>query len=83
MALRTEPRASTTAKTRPITISEKYSAGPKSRASLVSGAPSAAMISADPEARMAYKFLTALILLRKIERIASRQGKGRVSSVSP
>ena len=43
MALRIEPRASTTAKTRPITISEKYSAGPNSSASLVSGAPSAAM----------------------------------------
>ena len=40
---RIEPRASTTAKTRPITISEKYSAGPKISASLVSGAPSAAM----------------------------------------
>lgn len=42
-ALRMEPRASTTAKHRPITISEKYSAGPNSRAILVSGAPSAAM----------------------------------------
>ena len=45
IALRIEPRASTTAKTRPITMSEKYSAGPKSSASLVSGAPSAAMTS--------------------------------------
>ena len=44
-ALRIEPRASTTAKHRPITISEKYSAGPNSSASLVSGAPSAAMTS--------------------------------------
>ena len=43
MAFRIEPRASTTAKTRPMTISEKYSAGPNSSASLVSGAPSAAM----------------------------------------
>ena len=42
-AFRIEPRASTTAKHRPITISEKYSAGPNSSASLVSGAPSAAM----------------------------------------
>ena len=44
-ALRIEPRASTMASTRPITISEKYSAGPNSSASLVSGAPSAAMTS--------------------------------------
>src|SRR5713101_255392 len=42
-ALGTEPRASTTAKARPRTISEKYSAGPKSRASFTSGAASAAM----------------------------------------
>ena len=41
-ALSTEPLASTTAKTRPSTISEKYSAGPNSSARLVSGAPSAA-----------------------------------------
>ena len=44
MARRIEPRASTTAKTRPMIISEKYSAGPKISASRVSGAPSAAMI---------------------------------------
>jgi hypothetical protein len=43
MALRIEPRASTTAKTRPITMREKYSAGPKMRARRVSGAPSAAI----------------------------------------
>ena len=43
IALRIEPRASTTAKTRPMTMSEKYSVGPKISASLVSGAPSAAM----------------------------------------
>src|SRR5216684_2929622 len=42
-AFGTEPRASTTAKARPRTISEKYSAGPKSRASFTSGAASAAM----------------------------------------
>src|SRR4026207_2202107 len=41
-ALSTEPLASTTAKIRPSTISEKYSAGPNSSATLVSGAPSAA-----------------------------------------
>ena len=41
-ALSTEPLASTTAKIRPRTISEKYSAGPNSRARLVNGAPSAA-----------------------------------------
>ena len=41
-ALGTEPLASTTAKIRPSTISEKYSAGPNSNARLVSGAPSAA-----------------------------------------
>ena len=44
IALRIEPRASTTAKTRPITMSEKYSAGPKTRASFVSGTPSAAIM---------------------------------------
>src|SRR5215510_13652587 len=37
-ALSTEPLASTTAKIRPSTISEKYSAGPNSSARLVSGA---------------------------------------------
>src|SRR5271170_989469 len=41
-ALRMDPLASTTAKQRPSTISEKYSAGPNSSASEVSGAPSAA-----------------------------------------
>ena len=41
-ALTTDPFASTTAKIRPSTISEKYSAGPNSRARPVSGAPSAA-----------------------------------------
>ncbi len=43
IAFRIDPRARTTAKTRPITISEKYSAGPKMSASFVSGAPSAAI----------------------------------------
>src|SRR5829696_8875607 len=43
IALRIEPRASTTAKTRPITMSEKYSAGPKTSASRVSGAARAAI----------------------------------------
>ena len=42
VAFSSEPRASTTAKAKPSTISEKYSAGPKSSASLVSGTPSAA-----------------------------------------
>ena len=42
IALSTEPLASTTAKIRPSTISEKYSAGPNSSARPVSGAPSAA-----------------------------------------
>jgi hypothetical protein len=42
IALSTEPLASTTAKMRPSTISEKYSAGPNKSARLVSGAPSAA-----------------------------------------
>ncbi|EIM25781.1 hypothetical protein MicloDRAFT_00065090 [Microvirga lotononidis] len=45
MAFRIEPRASTTAKTRPMTMSEKYSVGPNTRARPVSGAPSAAMTS--------------------------------------
>ena len=40
-----EPRASTTAKARPATISEKYSAGPKIIASLVSGTARAATTS--------------------------------------
>ena len=43
LALFAPPLASTTAKIRPSTISEKYSAGPKANASLVSGAPSTAM----------------------------------------
>ena len=43
IAFSTEPLASTTAKIRPSTISEKYSAGPNASASLVSGAPSTAM----------------------------------------
>ena len=42
MALITEPFASTTAKMRPSTISEKYSAGPNSSARPVSGAARAA-----------------------------------------
>ena len=42
IALGTEPLASTTANTRPSTISEKYSAGPNISATEVSGAPSAA-----------------------------------------
>ena len=41
-AFSTDPFASTTAKIRPSTISEKYSAGPNSSATDVSGAPSAA-----------------------------------------
>ena len=43
IAFSTEPFASTTAKIRPSTISEKYSAGPKASASLVKGAPSTAI----------------------------------------
>ena len=42
IAFGTEPLASTTANTRPSTISEKYSAGPNISATAVSGAPSAA-----------------------------------------
>ena len=42
-ALSTEPFASTTAKIRPSTISEKYSAGPNSSATATSGGPSAAI----------------------------------------
>ncbi len=44
-ALSTEPRASTIASPRPNTIRPKYSAGPNSSASRVSGAPIAAMTS--------------------------------------
>ena len=43
IALSTEPFASTTAKIRPSTISEKYSAGPNASASLVRGAPRTAI----------------------------------------
>ena len=42
IALGMDPLASTTAKTRPSTISEKYSAGPNFSARPVSGTPSAA-----------------------------------------
>src|SRR5512139_2990981 len=41
-ALRSDPRASTTAKASPATMSEKYSAAPKRSASLVSGTARAA-----------------------------------------
>src|SRR5712675_80136 len=43
MALSTDTFASTTAKIRPSTISEKYSAGPNASASFVKGAPSTAI----------------------------------------
>ena len=43
MAFRIDPLASTVAKIRPSTISEKYSAGPNASASLVNGAPSTAI----------------------------------------
>ncbi len=43
IALSTEPRASTIASPSPNTMRPKYSAGPNSKASLVSGAPMAAM----------------------------------------
>jgi hypothetical protein len=43
IAFSTEPFASTTAKIRPSTISEKYSAGPNASASLVRGAPRTAI----------------------------------------
>src|SRR5207237_579931 len=43
MAFSTEPFASTVAKIRPSTISEKYSAGPNASASLVKGARSTAL----------------------------------------
>src|SRR3954471_7129301 len=42
IALKIEPLASTTAKHKPSTISEKYSAGPNFSASAVRGTPSAA-----------------------------------------
>jgi hypothetical protein len=42
IALRIDPFASTTANTNPSTIKEKYSAGPNSSATEVSGTPSAA-----------------------------------------
>ena len=45
IALSTDPLASTTAKIRPSTISEKYSAGPNNSATLVNGAAAAAMIT--------------------------------------
>src|SRR5215467_10356826 len=48
-ALRIDPRASTTAKHRPRVISEKYSAGPNSSATDVSGAPSAATSTVDTQ----------------------------------
>ena len=48
-ALGIEPRASTTAKHRPSTISEKYSAGPNNSAIEVSGAPSAATSTVDTQ----------------------------------
>ena len=43
IAFNIDPFASTTAKIRPSTISEKYSAGPNASASLVRGAPSTAI----------------------------------------
>src|SRR5436190_372844 len=49
-AFGTEPRASTTAKTRPRTMSEKYSAGPNISATEVSGAPSAATSTVEKQA---------------------------------
>ena len=50
IAFGTEPFASTTANTRPSTISEKYSAGPNFSATSVSGLPSAAtkMVATQP-----------------------------------
>ena len=45
IALISEPYASTTAATRPSTISEKYSAGPNLNASSVSGGAKAAMMT--------------------------------------
>ena len=50
MALISEPLASTTAKIRPSTIKEKYSAGPNFNAMAVSGAPKAAtrMVAMQP-----------------------------------
>ena len=47
--LSTEPFASTTAKIRPSSISEKYSAGPNSSARDVSGAPNAATSTVDTQ----------------------------------
>src|SRR3954449_3809464 len=49
IALKIEPLASTTAKIRPSTISEKYSAGPNFSASAVSGTPKAATSTVDTQ----------------------------------
>ena len=51
-ALITEPFASTTAKTRPSTISEKYSAGPNRSAAAVKGFPSAATRTVEKQPAM-------------------------------
>src|SRR3954453_9902561 len=52
IALRIEPLASTTAKHKPSTISEKYSAGPNFSASAVSGTPSAATSTVEKQPAM-------------------------------
>src|ERR1044071_7145869 len=52
IALNTEPLASTTAKTSPSTISEKYSAGPNLSASAVKGTPSAATSTVEKQPAM-------------------------------
>src|SRR5436305_14567239 len=52
IALKIEPLASTTANTRPSTISEKYSAGPNHNASAVSGTPSAATSTGEKQPTM-------------------------------
>ena len=49
IALTSDPRASTTAATRPHTISEKYSAGPNSSATAASGGAAKAMIKVETQ----------------------------------
>src|SRR3954469_17151538 len=52
IALKIEPLASTTAKHKPSTISEKYSAGPNFSARAVSGTPSAATSTVEKQPAM-------------------------------
>src|ERR1044072_944104 len=80
IALNTEPLASTTANTRPSTISEKYSAGPNLSASAVSGTPSAATSTVEKQPAMKER---AAAILRAVidagehdQRAERRQAEG-------